>query len=132
MLACGKYNLVHDFFRKAQKTHMPNALLYKGDFLKHFIALKDSTDCSRFDDFLVCLYVVLVNTLWKEGKTDEAIWAVEDMERRGIVGSAGLYYDLARCLCSAGRCQDALKQVGLFSLTIDVHLYCFSLFFMVA
>ncbi|KAK4581096.1 hypothetical protein RGQ29_024670 [Quercus rubra] len=28
---------------------------------------------------------------------------------KGIVGSAALYYDLARCLCTAGRCQEALK-----------------------
>lgn len=54
----------------------------------------------------------MVNTLWKEGKTDEAVSAVENMERRGIIGSAALYYDLARCLCSAGRCQEALIQVG--------------------
>lgn len=52
-----------------------------------------------------------MNTLWREGKTDEAIMAVEEMEKRGIVGNAGLYYDLARCLCSAGRCHEALKQV---------------------
>lgn len=42
--------------------------------------------------------------------------AVDDMERRGIVGNAGLYYDLARCLCSAGRCREALKQVGVFHI----------------
>ena len=54
---------------------------------------------------------MVVNTLWKEGKTDEALLTVQDMERRGVVGSAALYYDLARCLCSAGRCQEALKQV---------------------
>ncbi|XP_031247563.1 pentatricopeptide repeat-containing protein At1g30610, chloroplastic [Pistacia vera] len=83
MLACGKYNLVHDFFRKVQKSFIPNALVYK----------------------------VLVNTLWREGKIDEAVLAVQDMERRGIVGSAALYYDLARCLCSAGRCQEALMQI---------------------
>ncbi|KAF3676903.1 Pentatricopeptide repeat-containing protein, chloroplastic [Capsicum annuum] len=84
MLECGKYNLVHDFFKKMQKSCVPNALTYK----------------------------VLVNTLWKEGKTDEALLAVEDLERRGIVGTASLYYDLARCLCSAGRCEEALKQMG--------------------
>ncbi|KAK4440298.1 Pentatricopeptide repeat-containing protein, chloroplastic [Sesamum alatum] len=83
MLACGKYNLVHDFFKKVQKSYVPNALIYK----------------------------VLVNTLWREGKTDEALMAVEEMEKRGIVGNAGLYYDLARCLCSAGRCHEALKQI---------------------
>ncbi|KAG9439573.1 hypothetical protein H6P81_019738 [Aristolochia fimbriata] len=83
MYVCGKYNLVHEFFRKVEKSSIPNALNYK----------------------------VLVNTLWKEGKTDEAISVVQDMERRGIVGSAGLYYDLARCLCSAGRPKEALQQV---------------------
>ncbi|KAL1205052.1 Pentatricopeptide repeat-containing protein [Cardamine amara subsp. amara] len=83
MLACEKYNLVHEFFRKMQKSSIPNALAYR----------------------------VLVNTLWKEGKTDEAIQTVEDMESRGIVGSAALYYDLARCLCSAGRCNEGLNML---------------------
>ncbi|KAL0695797.1 hypothetical protein Bca4012_062977 [Brassica carinata] len=83
MLACEKYNLVHEFFRKMQKSSIPNALAYR----------------------------VLVNTLWKEGKTDEAIETVEDMESRGIVGSAALYYDLARCLCSAGRCDEGLNMI---------------------
>jgi pentatricopeptide repeat protein len=65
-----------------------------------------------------------VNTLWQEGKTDEAVSVVQDMERRGIVGSAALYYDLARCLCSAGRCQEALEQVlfVLLHLTFS-HFY---------
>lgn len=54
---------------------------------------------------------VIVNTLWREGKVDEAVLVVQNMERRGIVGSAALYYDFARCLCSAGRCQEALMQV---------------------
>ncbi|XP_044495682.1 pentatricopeptide repeat-containing protein At1g30610, chloroplastic-like isoform X1 [Mangifera indica] len=83
MLACGKYNLVHEFFRKVQKSFIPSALVYK----------------------------VLVNTLWREGKINEAVLAVQDMEKQGIVGSAALYYDLARCLCSAGRCQEALMQI---------------------
>ncbi|KAL5716220.1 hypothetical protein ACHQM5_017942 [Ranunculus cassubicifolius] len=83
MFACEKYNLVYEFFRKVEKSTIPKSLNYK----------------------------VLVNTLWKEGKTDEALFAVQDMERRGVVGSASLYYDLARCLCSAGRCQEALMQM---------------------
>ncbi|XP_023000737.1 pentatricopeptide repeat-containing protein At1g30610, chloroplastic [Cucurbita maxima] len=83
MLQCGKYNLVHEFFRKVQKSSIPNALTYK----------------------------VLVNTLWKEGKTDEAVLAIQTMEKRGIVGSAALYYDFARCLCSAGRWEEALMQM---------------------
>ncbi|XP_008807161.2 pentatricopeptide repeat-containing protein At1g30610, chloroplastic [Phoenix dactylifera] len=84
MFACGKYNLVHEFFKKVEKSSIPGALNYK----------------------------VLVNTLWKEGRIDEAVLAVKDMERRGVVGSASLYYDLARCLCSAGRCQEALLQIN--------------------
>ncbi|XP_058760784.1 pentatricopeptide repeat-containing protein At1g30610, chloroplastic-like [Vicia villosa] len=83
MFSCGKYNLVHDFFRKLQKSSIPNPLTYR----------------------------VLVNTFWKEGKTDEAVSSVNEMERRGIVGSASLYYDLARCLCAAGRSQEALMQI---------------------
>ncbi|XP_042407216.1 pentatricopeptide repeat-containing protein At1g30610, chloroplastic-like [Zingiber officinale] len=83
MLACGKYSLVHEFFRKVEKTSVPGALNYK----------------------------VLVNALWREGKIDEAVAAVQDMEKRGIIGTASLYYDLARCLCSSGRCQEALLQI---------------------
>ncbi|KAK8941699.1 Pentatricopeptide repeat-containing protein [Platanthera guangdongensis] len=84
MLECGKYNLVYEFFWKLQKNSIPGALNYK----------------------------VLVNTLWREGKVEEAVEAVKDMERRGIVGCAGLYYDIARCLCSSGRCEEALHQIN--------------------
>uniref|UniRef100_A0A0E0C5Y4 Pentacotripeptide-repeat region of PRORP domain-containing protein n=1 Tax=Oryza meridionalis TaxID=40149 RepID=A0A0E0C5Y4_9ORYZ len=83
MLVCGKYNLVYEFFNKVEKTLIPGALNYK----------------------------VLINALWREGKIDEAVMAVKGMESRGIVGSASLYYDLARCLCSGGRCKEALLQV---------------------
>ncbi|KAI7754853.1 hypothetical protein M8C21_020856 [Ambrosia artemisiifolia] len=83
MLACEKYNLVHEFFKKMRKSFIPNSLTYK----------------------------VLVNTLWKEGKVDEATLTVKEMEKRGIIGSAALYYDLARCLCSAGRCKEAIVQI---------------------
>ncbi|KAL1829476.1 hypothetical protein ACET3Z_007888 [Daucus carota] len=81
MLACGKYNLVHEFFKKIHKS--ANALTYK----------------------------VLVNTHWKEGNIDLAVRVVKEMEGRGIIGTSGLYYDLARGLCSAGRCQEALMQI---------------------
>lgn len=91
MLVCGKYNLVHDFFRKMQKSCIPNALTYK----------------------------VLLNAFWKEGEIDNAIKTVEDMERRGVVGTAGLYYDLARCLCSAGRCREALMQISKICKVAD-------------
>lgn len=37
--------------------------------------------------------------------------AVRDMERRGVVGTSGVYYELACCLCKNGRWQDALLQV---------------------
>lgn len=83
MLVCGKYNLVYEFFDRVKQKSIPGVLNYK----------------------------VLVNALWREGKIDEAVMAVKDMENRGIVGSASLYYDLARCLCSGGRCKEALLQV---------------------
>lgn len=83
MLECKKYDMVHEFFRQVQESSVPNALTYK----------------------------VLVNTLWREGKPDEAMKAVRNMESRGLVGSASLYYDLARCLCSVGKCPEALMQV---------------------
>lgn len=66
-----------------------------------------------------------MNTLWKEDKTDEAVLAVQEMERRGIVGSASLYYDLARCLCAAGRCSDALMQVLLILSIFSQLLFFF-------
>jgi pentatricopeptide repeat protein len=72
-----------------------------------------------------------VNTLWQEGKTDEAVSAVQEMERRGIVGSAGLYYDLARCLCSAGRCQEALEQVLFVLLHLTFHIFYLFIYFCV-
>ncbi|KAJ1429771.1 Tetratricopeptide-like helical domain superfamily [Sesbania bispinosa] len=56
-------------------------------------------------------YRVPVNTFWKERKTDEAISGFQEMERRGIVGCVALYYDLARCLCVAGRGHEALMQI---------------------
>nr|UPT48680.1 pentatricopeptide repeat protein AaPPR598 [Agave angustifolia]UPT49842.1 pentatricopeptide repeat protein AaPPR414 [Agave angustifolia] len=56
-------------------------------------------------------YKVLVRTFWKEGKVDEAVEAVRDMERRGVVGTASLYYELACCLCNEGRWRDAMVEV---------------------
>ncbi|CAK7357382.1 unnamed protein product [Dovyalis caffra] len=109
MLACGKYNLVHEFFRKAQKSSIPNALVYKGAWTDLSFLPFDFVEPHFENKFLS--HTVLVNTHWREGKTDEAVLAVKDMERRGIVGSAALYYDLARCLCTAGRCQEALALI---------------------
>lgn len=111
MFSCGKYNLVHEFFRKVQKSSIPNSLTYRGIVIYFHMNVKSS----NFRMILTFMfYPVLVNTLWKEGKTDEALLAVKEMERRGIVGSASLYYDVARCLCAAGRCNEALMQVFAF------------------
>lgn len=109
MFSCGKYNLVHEFFRKVQKSYIPNSLTYRGILIYFHIHPCQSLNFSMILTFLS--YAVLVNTLWKEGKTDEAVLAVQEMERRGIVGSASVYYDLARCLCAAGRIHEALMQV---------------------
>ena len=54
---------------------------------------------------------MLVTTFWKEGKVDDAVEAVRDMESRGVMGTASLYYELACCLCNYGRWQDAIVEV---------------------
>lgn len=58
-------------------------------------------------------FTVLVRAFWEEGKVNEAIEAVKDMEQRGVVGSAGVYYELACCLCHNGRWQEAMVQVSV-------------------
>lgn len=58
---------------------------------------------------------VLVRAFWEEGKVDEAIEAVREMEERGIVGAASVYYELACCLCNKGRWKDAMIEVHFFS-----------------
>ncbi|KAJ4823319.1 hypothetical protein Tsubulata_001476 [Turnera subulata] len=84
MLSAGKYDLVHELFRKMNRSgQAPKALTYK----------------------------VLVRTLWEEAKVNEAVEAVRDMERRGVVGTASVYYELACCLCNDGRWQDAMPVV---------------------
>lgn len=55
---------------------------------------------------------MLVRTFWEEGKVDEAVAVVRDMERRGVIGTASVYYELARCLCFYGRPQDAILEVS--------------------
>lgn len=42
---------------------------------------------------------------------NEAVEAVKDMEQRGVVGAATVYYELACCLCNKGRWKDAMLQV---------------------
>ncbi|GFY86639.1 tetratricopeptide repeat (TPR)-like superfamily protein [Actinidia rufa] len=83
MLRSGKFDLVHEFFRKMRSGEAPKGLTYK----------------------------VLVRAFWEEGKVDEAVQAVRDMERRGVFGTACVYYELACCLCNNGRWQEALLEV---------------------
>ncbi|XP_020574510.1 pentatricopeptide repeat-containing protein At5g67570, chloroplastic isoform X1 [Phalaenopsis equestris] len=84
MLKAGKYDDVHKFFEKMQEGRLaPKAISYK----------------------------VLVRTFWEQGKVDEAVAAVRDMERRGVIGIAAVYYELACCLCNKGRWLDATMEV---------------------
>ena len=54
---------------------------------------------------------MLVRAFWEQGKINEAVEAVNDMEQRGVVGAASVYYELACCLCNNGRWRDAMLQV---------------------
>ncbi|KAL8151788.1 hypothetical protein V2J09_021596 [Rumex salicifolius] len=84
MLHSGKYELVHELFgRLKRSTEVPNALTYK----------------------------VLVKTFWKEDKVDRAIDVVREMEQRGIVRTASVYYELACSLCNKGRWPEAIEQI---------------------
>ncbi|KAJ6420307.1 hypothetical protein OIU84_030261 [Salix udensis] len=84
MLHSGKYESVHEYFRKMKKS---------GESLK------------------ALTYKVLVRAFWEEGRVNEAVEAVRDMEQRGVVGAASVYYELACCLCFNGRWQDAMLEV---------------------
>lgn len=53
----------------------------------------------------------LVVALGMAGEVDKAVEMVEDMEQRGVLECAGVYYALACTLCTAGRWPDALIQV---------------------
>eukprot|EP00252_Welwitschia_mirabilis_P018813 TRINITY_DN4208_c0_g1_i2.p1 TRINITY_DN4208_c0_g1~~TRINITY_DN4208_c0_g1_i2.p1 ORF type:complete len:826 (-),score=151.81 TRINITY_DN4208_c0_g1_i2:256-2733(-) len=84
MLSSGKYELVENFFKKMEDVGLlPNASTYR----------------------------ILVRLFRKQHRIDEAVAAVAQMEHRGIVGSGSVYYELACCLCSAGKWQEALLQV---------------------
>jgi pentatricopeptide repeat protein len=69
--------------------------------------------------FMYCDFPVLVRAFWEEGRVNEAVEAVRDMEQRGVVGAASVYYELACCLCYNGRWQDAMLEVRIFTLAID-------------
>jgi hypothetical protein len=56
-------------------------------------------------------HLVLVRAFWEQGKINEAVEAVAEMEQRGVVGAASVYYELACCLCNNGRWKDAMLQV---------------------
>ncbi|KAL2522495.1 Pentatricopeptide repeat-containing protein [Forsythia ovata] len=84
MLQSGKYDLVHEFYGKMKRS---------GEALK-------AVTCR-----------VLVKAFWEEGKVDEAVRAVRDMEQRGVVGTASVYYELACCLCYYGRWQEAILEI---------------------
>ncbi|KAJ8567349.1 hypothetical protein K7X08_019557 [Anisodus acutangulus] len=84
MLQSGKYDLVHEFFGKMKRS---------GEALK---ALS---------------YKVLVKSFWEEGRVNEAIQAVREMEQRGVVGSASVYYELACCLCYHGMWKEAFLEI---------------------
>lgn len=84
MLQSGKYDLVHEFFGKMKRS---------GEALK---ALS---------------YKVLVKSFWEEGRVNEAIQAVREMEQRGVVGSASVYYELACCLCYHGMWKVAFLEI---------------------
>jgi hypothetical protein len=58
-----------------------------------------------------CFHAVLVRSFWEQDKINEAVEAVNDMEQRGVVGAASVYYELACCLCNNGRWRDAMLQV---------------------
>ncbi|KAG5241031.1 pentatricopeptide repeat-containing protein [Salix suchowensis] len=69
MLHSGKYESVHEYFRKMKKS---------GESLKALI---------------------------------QSCGSVRDMEQRGVIGAASVYYELACCLCYNGRWQDAMLEV---------------------
>ncbi|KAL5755095.1 hypothetical protein ACOSP7_023315 [Xanthoceras sorbifolium] len=84
MLQSGKYDLVHKFFSKMKRS---------GEALR------------------ALTYKVLVRAFWEEGKINEAVQAVRDMEQRGVVGTASVYYELACCLCNNRRWEEAMVVV---------------------
>lgn len=63
---------------------------------------------------LLCTTPVLVRAFWGEGKVNEAVEVVRDMEQRGVVGASSVYYELACCLCSNRRWEDAMLEVNIF------------------
>lgn len=72
---------------------------------------------------------VLVRAFWEQGKINEAVEAVNEMEQRGVVGAASVYYELACCLCNNGRWRDAMLQVCNYYATHSFLRLCFMTLF---
>lgn len=120
MLKSGKYDLVHKFFGKMMRSGLATkALAYKGSVTWAFFITLALVFVYGFLFYLLNS-TVLVRAFWEENKVDEAIEAVKDMEQRGVVGTAGVYYELACCLCHNGRWQEAMVQVSSFLETIGL------------
>ncbi|GJN08173.1 hypothetical protein PR202_ga26066 [Eleusine coracana subsp. coracana] len=92
MLKAKKYDFVQKYFEKMHKSGVPpRAITYK----------------------------VLVRAFWEQGKVNEAVEAVTEMEQRGVVGAASVYYELACCLCNNGRWKDAMLQPYFLEHALD-------------
>ncbi|KAK6125349.1 hypothetical protein DH2020_040902 [Rehmannia glutinosa] len=65
----------------------------------------------EFLNHLLFACLVLVRAFWEEGKVNDAVQTVRDMEKRGVIGTASVYYELARCLCFHGRWEDAILEI---------------------
>lgn len=110
MQKSGKYDVVHELFQKMKRSgEAVKALTYKG------ITTSPIVDMLLGDYWSIYSLhnVVLVRAYWEEGKVNDAVRAVRDMERRGVIGVSSVYYELARCLCFYGRWQDAILEVSL-------------------
>ncbi|GJN31159.1 hypothetical protein PR202_gb19522 [Eleusine coracana subsp. coracana] len=65
------------------------------------------------------VHLVLVRAFWEQGKVNEAVEEVTEMEQRGVVGAASVYYELACCLCNNGRWKDAMLQPYFLEHALD-------------
>lgn len=118
MLQSGKYELVYEYFGKMKRSgEAIKALTYKGTFVLCF-TVKDSMIAKWFLKHGFPLILVLVKTFWEDGKVNEAVRVVRDMEQRGLVGAACVYYELACCLCNNGRWLEAMVEVGSFIYSV--------------
>ncbi|XP_039054249.1 pentatricopeptide repeat-containing protein At5g67570, chloroplastic-like, partial [Hibiscus syriacus] len=90
MLHSGKYDLVHEFFRKMKRSGEALTALTK---VAYFLF-----------SLLACMFLL-------KRKINEAVEAVRDMEQRGVIGTTSVYYELACCLCRNGRWHDAMIEV---------------------